>query len=57
MNSSPTDPPVAATVITSLYQRNLFGVRIVRWLVQFAGPVGRGDLYDGGVLRIARPPR
>ena len=40
MNSTPTDPPVAATVITSLYQRNLFGVRVTRWLAYLRAQSG-----------------
>ena len=40
MDSAPTDPPVAATVITSLFQRNLFGVRVLRWLAYLRAQTG-----------------
>jgi hypothetical protein len=32
MDSVASDPPTAATVITSLYGRNLWGARVTRWL-------------------------
>ena len=32
MDTLPTDPPTAATVYTSLWQRGLVGIRVVRWL-------------------------
>ena len=32
LDDTPTNPPVAATVIESLWPRNLFGVRVTRWL-------------------------
>ena len=40
LDDTPTDPPVAATVITSLYQRNLFGVRVTRWLAYLRTQTG-----------------
>ena len=40
LDTVPTDPPVAATVITSLYQRNLFGVRVTRWLAYLRAQTG-----------------
>jgi HK97 family phage major capsid protein len=40
MDSAPTDPPVAATVITSLFQRNLFGVKVIRWLAYLRAQTG-----------------
>jgi hypothetical protein len=40
MDSTPADPPTAATVITSLYQRNLFGVRVLRWLAYLRAQTG-----------------
>lgn len=40
MDSVASDPPVAATVITSLYQRNLFGVRVLRWLAYLRAQTG-----------------
>jgi HK97 family phage major capsid protein len=40
MDSVPTDPPVAATVIESLWQRNLFGVRVARWLAYLRAQTG-----------------
>jgi len=32
LDTAPTDPPVAATVMTSLWQSNCVGVRALRWL-------------------------
>jgi hypothetical protein len=40
MDSAPTDPPVAATIITSLFQRNLFGIRVLRWLAYLRAQTG-----------------
>ena len=40
MDSAPTDPPVAATVIESLWPRNLFGVRVTRWLAYLRAQTG-----------------
>jgi HK97 family phage major capsid protein len=40
MNDSPTDPAVAATVFTSLWQNNLWGVRVTRWLAYLRAQTG-----------------
>lgn len=40
MDTAVTDPPVAATVITSLFERNLFGVRVTRWLAYLRAQSG-----------------
>ena len=32
MNTTPTDPAVAATVFQSLWDNNLFAVRVSRWV-------------------------
>ncbi len=32
MNDTPTDPAVAATVFESLWNRNLWAVKVTRWL-------------------------
>lgn len=32
MNDAPTNPPVAATIMTSLWERNLWAVKVTRWL-------------------------
>jgi HK97 family phage major capsid protein len=40
LDSAPTDPPVAATVIESLWPRNLFGVRVTRWLAYLRAQTG-----------------
>jgi hypothetical protein len=40
MNDAPTNPPVAATVIESLWPRNLFGVRVTRWLAYLRAQTG-----------------
>lgn len=32
MDSAPTDPPVAATVFVSLFQANLVGIRVIRYV-------------------------
>jgi HK97 family phage major capsid protein len=40
MDDAPTNPPVAATVIESLWPRNLFGVRVTRWLAYLRAQTG-----------------
>jgi hypothetical protein len=40
MDSVASDPPTAATVITSLMQKNLFGVRVLRWLSYLRAQTG-----------------
>ena len=40
MDSAPTDPPVAATVIEVPVARNLFGVRVTRWLAYLRAQTG-----------------
>jgi hypothetical protein len=40
LDSAPTDPPVAATVFESLWPRNLFGVRVTRWLAYLRAQTG-----------------
>jgi HK97 family phage major capsid protein len=40
LNDAPADPTVAATVITSLFQRNLWGVRVTRWLAYLRAQTG-----------------
>ena len=40
IDSVPTDPPVAATVIESLCPSNLFGVRVTRWLAYLRAQTG-----------------
>ena len=56
MNSVPTDPPVAATVITSLVPKKFVWCARHALARVSAGAVGRGDLY-GGELLIARHSR
>jgi hypothetical protein len=40
MDSVPTDPPTAATVTVSLFQRNLFGIKVLRWLSYLRAQTG-----------------
>jgi HK97 family phage major capsid protein len=40
LDSAPTDPPVAATVIETLWPRNLWGVRVTRWLSYLRAQTG-----------------
>ena len=40
LDQVPTDPPVAATVIESLFPRNLFGIRVTRWLAYLRAQSG-----------------
>lgn len=40
MNDAPSDPDTAATVFTSLYQRNLWAVRVTRWLSYLRAQTG-----------------
>ena len=40
MDSAPTDPTVAATVMVSLYQLNLWGVRAIKWLAYLRAQSG-----------------
>jgi HK97 family phage major capsid protein len=40
MDSVPTDPPTAATVTVSLFHRNLFGIKVIRWLSYLRAQTG-----------------
>ena len=40
MDDAPTDPTVAATVMVSLWQRNLWGVKVMRWLAYLRAQTG-----------------
>jgi HK97 family phage major capsid protein len=40
MNDAPTNPPVGGTIIESLWPRNLFGVRVTRWLAYLRAQTG-----------------
>ncbi len=40
MNDAPTDPAVAATVFESLWNRNLWAVRVTRWLAYLRAQTG-----------------
>jgi HK97 family phage major capsid protein len=40
MVDAATDPPVAATVFTSLFQRDLWGIRVTRWLAYLRAQTG-----------------
>jgi len=40
MDSAPTDPPVAATVMTSLFQLNLWAIRAIRWIAYLRAQAG-----------------
>jgi hypothetical protein len=40
LNDAPADPTVAATIIQSLFQRNLWGVRVTRWLAYLRAQTG-----------------
>jgi len=40
MESLPTNPPTAATVMTSLFQFDLWGVRVTRWLAYLRAQTG-----------------
>ena len=40
VDDAPANPPVAATVIESLWPRNLFGVRVTRWLAYLRAQTG-----------------
>ena len=40
LDDTPTNPPVAATIIESLWARNLFGVRVTRWLAYLRAQSG-----------------
>ena len=55
MNDTPTDPAVAATVFTSLWQNNLWAVKVSRWLAYLRANGQRG-LHDRELL-MAKPPR
>jgi len=46
MDSAPVDPPVAATVMTSLFEFNLWAVRAIRWLAYLRA-------RDGSVVSMA----
>jgi HK97 family phage major capsid protein len=40
MVDATTDPPVAASVFTSLFQRDLWGIRVTRWLAYLRAQTG-----------------
>jgi hypothetical protein len=40
MDDSPAEPTAASTVMTSLFQRNLWGVRVTRWLAYLRAQSG-----------------
>jgi HK97 family phage major capsid protein len=40
MNDAPAEPTAASTVMTSLFQRNLWGVRVTRWLAYLRAQSG-----------------
>jgi hypothetical protein len=40
MNDTPTDPAVAATVFTSLWQNNLWAVKVTRWIAYLRAQTG-----------------
>jgi hypothetical protein len=40
MNDAPTDPAVAATVFTSLWQNNLWAVKVTRWIAYLRAQTG-----------------
>jgi len=47
MTSTPTDPPVAATVMISLFQQNLFAIRAVQFVNWLAARPGSVALLTG----------
>ena len=46
-NSTPTSPPTASTIVTSLWQENLIGLRVERFLNWFAHPTAVAYLVPG----------
>lgn len=40
MDSAPVDPPVAATVVTSLWPMNLWGLKALRWIAYLRAQAG-----------------
>jgi hypothetical protein len=40
VNDAPTDPPVAGTVYQSLYQHNLWAVKVTRWISYLRAQTG-----------------
>ena len=40
MDAAPAEPTAASTVMTSLFQRNLWGVRVTRWLAYLRAQTG-----------------
>jgi HK97 family phage major capsid protein len=40
LNDAPADPTTAATILQSLFQRNLWGVRVTRWLAYLRAQTG-----------------
>ena len=40
LDSAPTEPTAASTVMTSLYQKNLWAVRVIRWLAYLRAQTG-----------------
>jgi HK97 family phage major capsid protein len=40
LNDAPAEPTAASTVMTSLLQRNLFGVRVTRWIAYLRAQTG-----------------
>jgi hypothetical protein len=40
MDGAPTDPAVASTVFTSLWQNNLWAVKVTRWIAYLPAQTG-----------------
>jgi hypothetical protein len=40
MNDAPAEPTAASTILQSLFQRNLWGVRVTRWLAYLRAETG-----------------
>jgi hypothetical protein len=40
LSDAPAEPTAASTVMSSLYQRNCFGVRVTRWLAYLRAQTG-----------------
>ena len=57
MDSAPTDPAVAATVFTSLWDNNLWAVKSHALDRVAARPDRRGRLHDGDVLAMGEDAR
>ena len=50
LNDAPTDPAVAATVFQSLWNNNLFGIRVTRWVAWLRAQSGAVSYMTVGVL-------